>query len=116
MGLFAKINGAPDQQTKTRTHAKANGKSTYRGVQIMADRSECCEAVKAIASQRFLSADAPKLPLNACDAANCRCTYQHYVDRRTDLRRASDTGFDIASQFCKEDHRSGSSSGRRGDD
>jgi hypothetical protein len=56
----------------------------------------CCQAALAIKGQRFLSAEAPKLPLKACDTA-CSCVYAHYDDRRSgsDRRmRASGTRHD----------------------
>jgi hypothetical protein len=42
----------------------------------------CCQAALAIKGQRFLSAEAPQLPLKACDTA-CSCVYVHFDDRRS---------------------------------
>ncbi|MFK7976611.1 MAG: hypothetical protein AB8C02_10765 [Halioglobus sp.] len=47
---------------------------------------QCCVEVSAIEAQRFLSDDAPGLPLPLCDQAVCRCTYQHHGDRRSGAR------------------------------
>lgn len=47
----------------------------------------CCEAVQKLAGQRFLSAEAPTLPLADCTAANCGCRYRHHADRRYHERR-----------------------------
>ncbi|MBT8103172.1 MAG: hypothetical protein KJO95_09405 [Gammaproteobacteria bacterium] len=80
------------------------------------DKNECCQAIQAIADQRFLSEDTPMLPLRSCDAATCNCTYERFDDRRTDSRRASDVGFDMASQLCNQDNRASLSAGRRDDD
>ena len=55
-------------------------------------RATACAAVKALDGQRFLSQDAPMLPLPECDSASCRCTYQHYDDRRSGPRRDADVG------------------------
>jgi len=41
-----------------------------------------CMAAEAIKGQRFLSEEAPGLPLEECTAAVCHCTYAHHVDRR----------------------------------
>ena len=50
-----------------------------------------CEAVTALQGRRFLSSDAPKLPLGTCDVSSCECRYVHYKDRRRRRgRRASD--------------------------
>ena len=42
----------------------------------------CCQAAKALDGQRFLSREAPAMPLPNCDAAVCRCKYRHHEDRR----------------------------------
>jgi hypothetical protein len=41
-----------------------------------------CEAAQAMRDRRFLSAEAPPLPLKDCDADACQCRYQHHEDRR----------------------------------
>lgn len=51
-----------------------------------------CAAVSAIEGERFLSNDAPRLPLPDCTNPDCHCAYQHYDDRRDGLRRDSDVG------------------------
>jgi len=43
-----------------------------------------CEAVNELVGQRFLSKDAPRLPLAKCTEAECTCRYRHYDDRRLD--------------------------------
>jgi hypothetical protein len=49
--------------------------------------------VKTLASQRLLSAQAPRLPIFGCDRpADCACTFRHYDDRRAGPRRASENG------------------------
>lgn len=88
-------------------------KSAYRSVEVFADTETCCQAAKDIAGQRFLSASAPFLPLKNCGAANCRCSYKRYKDRRTDSRRSSDVAFDILSQYRDDEKRSQQPSGRR---
>ena len=115
MGLLAKLTGKRSLRANA---AKKNGsqKSKYRGVQIDANNAECCSAAKEVAGKRFLSDEVPVLPLEDCDAVECRCTYELYDDRRTDVRRASDLAYDLASEFHTESSRSAHSSGRRGDD
>ncbi len=46
-----------------------------------------CSAVQRLSGQRFLSKDAPAIPLPACDAASCRCRYVHFEDRRQNDER-----------------------------
>jgi hypothetical protein len=50
--------------------------------------SHSCEAARALRERRFLSKDAPRLPLPDCPQAElCRCTYRKYADRRAGPRR-----------------------------
>ncbi len=64
----------------------------YHAVSIR-HQPRCCAAVKAIGDQRFLSTDAPLLPLADCSApGQCRCRYKHHTDRRDDARRDTDVG------------------------
>jgi hypothetical protein len=42
--------------------------------------------------QRFLSADAPRLPLLACTSPEtCHCVYRKYADRRAGPRRETES-------------------------
>ena len=72
---------------KSKPEKKANSVQLrpYRGTSIVF--KDCaCDAVKAIGNRRFLHAegDTPLLPLAACDASTCKCTYIHHDDRRDD--------------------------------
>lgn len=49
--------------------------------------NDACEAVRRLEGQRFLSAEAPRLPLQGCGAESCPCRYVHYNDRREEDRR-----------------------------
>lgn len=69
-----------------------------------------CEAVRELAGQRYLSEDAPRLPLDECQCVqDCRCVYRHYPDRRTDVRRDADMG--LPYRHVPGDKRAGA--GRR---
>jgi hypothetical protein len=47
-----------------------------------------CAAARTIHKKRFLSKDAPTLPLSACTkGVRCPCTYKHHEDRRGRPRR-----------------------------
>jgi hypothetical protein len=61
----------------------------YHAVTIVPGAT-CCGAARNLRTQRFLSREAPPLPLAACTVSPCRCSYKHYDDRRTKPRRASD--------------------------
>jgi len=49
---------------------------------------DACEEVLKLHGKRFLSAEAPILPLPECDQ-NCSCKFKHHNDRRQDDRRDS---------------------------
>lgn len=50
----------------------------------------CCDAVKAIARNRYLQGEAPLLPLPDCDQEECRCIMRPEDDRRTPIDRRDD--------------------------
>lgn len=70
---------------------------THRAVAICPGAFSC-EAVRQREEKRYLSGDAPFLPLRECDQAACECTYEHFDDRRADEDRrdtyAAYSGFD----------------------
>jgi hypothetical protein len=50
--------------------------------------SQSCEAARALKERRYLSREAPRLPLPDCTQAElCRCSYRKYTDRREGPRR-----------------------------
>ena len=57
-----------------------------------------CAAVKRVSGQRFLSKEAPPIPLPACDAASCRCRYLHFEDRRRNGERRNPQPYPLADQ------------------
>jgi hypothetical protein len=61
----------------------------YHAVSIVPGAT-CCNAARDLRAQRFLSREAPPLPLAACTVSPCRCSYKHFDDRRTKARRAVD--------------------------
>jgi hypothetical protein len=66
-------------------------------------------------NQRFLSKDAPHLPLPDCpNAGKCLCHYRHYEDRRTNPRRSADMGGGLPSESPKTNRRQ--TRGRRAED
>jgi hypothetical protein len=80
-------------------------RNLFHGVEIRTSE-DCCHAAAAIEGQRFLSDEAPLLPLEDCDRrASCRCRYRHFADRRTEPRRESDLGLPLRPH--PQDKRSG---------
>jgi hypothetical protein len=67
----------------------------------------CCELVKSLRSSRFLSAEAPRLPLQECTMpSSCTCAYRHYEDRRGRARRADELRGIPRSRWTAEERRS----------
>jgi len=71
-----------------------------------------CKEARALQGQRFLSRDAPPLPLKNCGSPQCECHYEHYDDRRKGHRRAHDLGVSIDGYEGSE-QRQKSKRGRR---
>lgn len=69
---------------------------------------DCCEAMQQIKHKRYLSADAPTIPIKGCDKADCHCHYQHFEDRRQpDSDRRIDYGVtqDLYGAFGEQNRR-----------
>ena len=78
---------------------------------------EHCAAVGSMKVQRFLSEEAPSLPLEECGAADCQCRYVHHTDRRDGARdRRLGPAEDVdAFEFWRQRDRRGSTGRRQGD-
>ena len=75
-----------------------------------------CAAAQALRGKRFLSNEAPLLPVRDCGSpGSCKCRYQHHHDRRAVVRRAADRGELPVRKVLEKDMRS-RQSGRRADD
>jgi hypothetical protein len=63
--------------------------SDYPAVSIRVAQ-DSCQAVRESSGIRYLSTEAPLLPLPGCSSEKCRCTYAHHSERRkgTYRRRA----------------------------
>ncbi len=83
----------------------------FHAVAIVPGERACAEA-KDLLGKRFLSREAPALPLKNCGSARCECRYEHYEDRRKSKRRAHDLGVSIDG-FDGDDHRQKSRRDRR---
>jgi len=116
MGLLARLAGISTSTKKSAESTPEETKSCYRGVRVVANSDECCQAVKTIANERYLLEETPMLPLSLCDAAVCNCTYERFDDRREGFRRTSDVTFDMAGQLRSQENRNSHSPGRRSRD
>jgi hypothetical protein len=78
--------------------------SIFRGI-------HACEMARKFSEHRFLTRDAPPLPLSGCTMAeSCECRYIRHKDRRAGARRLMDFGA-LARAFDGRERRSGA--GRR---
>lgn len=70
--------------------------NVFHGVSVHF-KVECgCAEVESLSGVRYLSAEAPMLPLDGCHSpGSCQCTYKHYQDRRSGIRRDSDMGLPV---------------------
>jgi hypothetical protein len=83
----------------------------YHAVTIAAG-SRACPAAYELRGVRYLSREAPPLPLKDCNAKKCECRYEHHDDRRKTPRRARDMQVSIDGYEGRE-RRAGEKRGRR---
>jgi hypothetical protein len=81
----------------------STNKTKWYSVSVVPGK-RCCTAAKQVARKRWLSADAPRLPLEKCDLRTCECRYQHHTDRRGIPRRRVDREA-LPHQFDGQDKR-----------
>jgi hypothetical protein len=76
-------------------------RNRWHAVAIVAG-ARSCKAAESAHGRRFLSTEAPLLPLRACDAAACTCKYRHHEDRRGVPRRSEEAGGSPRSRATTE--------------
>jgi len=64
----------------------ASHSNAYEAVTIHSYKDKCPAAAQ-VAGQRFLSSEAPPIPLESCTSETCHCVYMHHGDRRTGTDR-----------------------------
>ncbi|MDH3712852.1 MAG: hypothetical protein OET44_03270 [Gammaproteobacteria bacterium] len=83
----------------------------FRGVEVAFSERDCCAWVKNLKGARLLPHQARlfPLPLPECDAANCRCRYLHFKDRRhdDDRRIPFSTLYGAFGRFTTDERRNG---------
>jgi hypothetical protein len=88
-------------------------KQAWHAVSVVA-RGAACEQALALRDRRFLSKEAPGLPLPDCPfRERCKCTYRHHTDRRAGPRRSGDES-GLRSTRTTDERRAGR--GRRTSD
>lgn len=89
--------------------------SQYPAVKIK-PCEHACQAAAQTAQIIFLAANAPKLPLNACDRiGDCDCQFRHYADRRQQEDRR-DGSFVMRDLYAQGERRGAKRIGRRASD
>ena len=116
-GVFKKATrslfGQADEPLKPAAAAPKRVMS-YHAVTI-ATGAKCCSAAESLRDMRFLSRQAPKLPLADCDVLSCQCKYAHYDDRRRGPRRAREMGVALDG-YEGDEKRDAPKRGRRKND
>ena len=101
-----------DSAAQSSATAKERALKRWHAVTVSAGQNACA-AAKACKGKRFLSKEAPSLPLEGCDSAKCHCTYRHFDDRRGAPRRRDEAIGPTASRANAERRKKG---GRRAGD
>jgi len=88
--------------------------SPFHAVEIRCTNN-ACQAAQDTQGERYLSAEAPALPLGQCDRPDqCQCRYQHHEDRRGNSRRGGGNGLTAQQDADRVEQRK--LKGRRADD
>jgi len=83
------LGGKPAKAGNSNKNAHYHITNPYHAVSIVPGAA-CCNAARELRTQRFLSREAPPLPLAGCTVSPCRCSYKHFDDRRMRARRSAD--------------------------
>ncbi len=68
-------------------------------------RYDACDVAMQQSGKRYLSDEAPMIPLPGCDQQNCRCRYRHHEDRRHEERRDPFSVSGIHTMFSEQNNR-----------
>jgi hypothetical protein len=89
--VSGKTTGINKSKSSTNHSSPMRAASHWHAVAVR-PKGQSCEAVQACRSARFLSGDAPRLPLAECSTSDtCSCVYKHHADRRAQPRRRDET-------------------------
>ena len=79
-----------NKEGRTDDKQPAKGDRRWHAVSVKPASGACPAAISG-KNRRWLSREAPMLPLPGCTRPDaCHCTYQHHDDRRAGSRRAED--------------------------
>lgn len=103
--------------SKVRPERRTTSSNTAHHAISLRTASNACTAAKEIVGKRFLSGDAPRIPLPDCDVMDCQCRFAHHKDRRTGKDRRNvftASGHSVATGEFEQERRQGAE--RRDDD
>lgn len=66
---------------------------------------DACDAAMYQHGKRYLSVEAPMIPLAECDQKNCRCRFKHHDDRRHGQRRDPFSASGIHTLYSERQNR-----------
>lgn len=81
-----RIYAARQRQQRAAAAALRRSRNSYHCVEVRKGE-DACTAVEALGHVRFLSDQAPRLPVTGCTVQRCACGFIHYDDRREEDRR-----------------------------
>ncbi len=84
--LYAMLRRTPRAGAEEGALREVPASGPYHAVEVRAAEG-ACELARAIRGVRFLSAEAPSIPLPSCTTGRCACVYVHHADRRVGQRR-----------------------------
>ncbi len=91
--LFNRKKTDKPKAKTARSGQSAGTRKLFHGVALRSRAPDACCAMTELEGQRFLSEEAPLLPLAGCDnPQGCKCVYEHFDERRDSLRREADIG------------------------
>ncbi|QYK02146.1 hypothetical protein [Shewanella psychrotolerans] len=106
------------EQELISTHEGKATPHSYHCVEIV-NESGMCASAKGLKGKRYLSQEAPRLPLAGCENEECCCRYIHYEDRRKyneDRRLDFGVTQELFGVFGEKNRRGSNRKGRRSSD
>ena len=79
-------HSSPQKKPLATPVARRDVRNSYHCVEVCAG-NPACESVRQLGHLRFLSREAPSLPVSDCNTSSCTCSFIHHDDRREDDRR-----------------------------
>lgn len=85
MAIWSSRSNKKNKQAKNPSRPKVLTTNPYHCVELKMSHN-ACDAVLELQGKRYLSLEAPQVPLASCDR-DCACVFKHHEDRRAEDRR-----------------------------